>query len=110
MKVVVKDENGKTVAEKDFTIKVQRDTDGDKQPDVTDPDDDNDGYTDDQKKTAGTDPKDPNSKPSATPAKTAAKTVLPKTGTEASHMGVYGLVALGLAGLLSLGKAKKEEE
>ncbi|MGT2965240.1 YPDG domain-containing protein, partial [Streptococcus acidominimus] len=65
VKVVVKDENGNPVAEKTFTVKVQRDTDGDQDPDVTDPDDDNDGYTDDQEKTANTDPKDPNSKPTA---------------------------------------------
>ncbi len=49
--------------DKEFTITVQRDTDGDGTPDVTDPDDDNDGFTDDQENQAGTDPKDPNSKP-----------------------------------------------
>ncbi|MBF0788364.1 putative Ig domain-containing protein, partial [Streptococcus sp. 19428wC2_LYSM12] len=66
VKVVVKDAAGNPVAEKDITIKVQRDTDSDGIPDVTDSDDDNDGYTDEQEKAAGTDSKDPNSKPIAT--------------------------------------------
>src|SRR5699024_1135167 len=40
--------------------------DGDGNPDVTDPDDDNDGFTDEEENEAGTDPKDPNEFP-ATP-------------------------------------------
>ncbi|MBF0838489.1 putative Ig domain-containing protein, partial [Streptococcus acidominimus] len=108
--VFISDADGKTVAEKDFIIKVQRDTDGDQDPDVTDPDDDNDGYTDEQEKNAGTDSKDPNSKPGAATVKPAGKAILPKTGTETSNLGVYGLAALGAVGLLSLGKGKKEEE
>lgn len=40
---------------------VQRDTDGEGDPDVTDPDDDNDGFTDEEEIDAGTDPKDSNS-------------------------------------------------
>ena len=50
-----------------FKITVQRDTDGDGDPDVTDPDDDNDGYTDVEEVAKGTDPKDPNSKPTTPP-------------------------------------------
>ena len=50
-----------------FKITVQRDTDGDGDPDVTDPDDDNDGYTDVEETAKGTDPKDPNSKPTTPP-------------------------------------------
>ena len=50
-----------------FKITVQRDTDGDGDPDVTDPDDDNDGYTDVEENAKGTDPKDPNSKPTTPP-------------------------------------------
>ena len=50
-----------------FKITVQRDTDGDSDPDVTDPDDDNDGYTDVEENAKGTDPKDPNSKPTTPP-------------------------------------------
>ncbi len=57
------DTTGSTVT-KTFTINVLRDTDGDGNPDITDPDDDNDGYTDDEEKAAGTNPKDPNRKPS----------------------------------------------
>ena len=38
-------------------VTIQRDTDGDGTPDVTDPDDDNDGLTDEKEKELGTDPK-----------------------------------------------------
>ncbi|ONK25675.1 hypothetical protein BVE84_10035, partial [Streptococcus azizii] len=109
VKVVIKDGNGNPIAEKEITIKVQRDTDGDKDPDVTDPDDDNDSFTDEEEKKAGTDSKDPNSKPVAPTVKSAATAVLPKTGTDTSNVGAYGLVALGVAGLLALGKKKEEE-
>ena len=64
--VVITNPDGSKVT-KDIEIVVQRDTDKDGDPDVTDPDDDGDGYTDAQEKTKGTDPKNPNSKPS-TPA------------------------------------------
>ncbi|WP_330945592.1 hypothetical protein, partial [Streptococcus anginosus] len=47
--------------EKTFTITVQRDTDGDGMPDVTDTDDDGDGIPDDTEKIDGTNSKDPNS-------------------------------------------------
>ncbi|MBF0819926.1 putative Ig domain-containing protein, partial [Streptococcus acidominimus] len=83
VKVVIKDETGTPIAEKEITIKVQRDTDGDQDPDVTDPDDDNDGYTDDQEKTANTDPKDPNSKPTAAVGDIDNKTVIEKQPIEA---------------------------
>ncbi|EFR30456.1 putative Ig domain-containing protein, partial [Eremococcus coleocola] len=56
------DEAGNESTE-DITVTIQRDTDGDGMPDVTDPDDDNDGATDEEEKEKGTDPKDPNSKP-----------------------------------------------
>ena len=49
--------------EKTVNIKILRDTDGDSTPDKLDEDDDDDGYTDDEEKAAGTDPKDPTSKP-----------------------------------------------
>ena len=62
--VTITDADGNEVAKEDKVITVQRDTDGDGIPDVTDEDDDNDGFTDEQEKEAGTDPKDPNSKPS----------------------------------------------
>ena len=65
--VTVTDENGDKVAEGTKVITVQRDTDNDGKPDVTDTDDDGDGFTDEEEKEAGTDPKDPDSKPAETP-------------------------------------------
>ncbi|NQG20438.1 YSIRK signal domain/LPXTG anchor domain surface protein, partial [Streptococcus suis] len=59
--VTTPDENGnpvETVVEVPVTI--QRDTDGDGIPDVTDTDDDNDGIPDDVEKQNGTDPKTSN--------------------------------------------------
>ena len=57
-------ENGKeeVTEEKDVTVHVtiQRDTDGDGEPDVTDKDDDNDGIPDEVEKANGTDPKNAN--------------------------------------------------
>ena len=64
--VVVTNPDGSKVT-KIVEITVQRDTDGDGDPDVTDPDDDNDGYTDVEENAKGTDPKDPNSKPTTPP-------------------------------------------
>ncbi|WP_188595299.1 YPDG domain-containing protein, partial [Streptococcus himalayensis] len=63
--VTATDEAGNKTTET-FDIKVQRDTDKDGMPDVTDPDDDNDGFSDEDEKTAKTDPKDPTSKPTVT--------------------------------------------
>ncbi|MCZ0726061.1 putative Ig domain-containing protein [Aerococcus kribbianus] len=50
-------------AKETVNITVQRDTDGDGKPDVTDADDDGDGFTDEEEIAAGTDPKDENSMP-----------------------------------------------
>ncbi|WPJ93620.1 YPDG domain-containing protein [Corynebacterium sp. UMB2355A] len=61
--VTITDKDGKEIAKDKKVITVQRDTDGDGTPDVNDNDDDGDGFTDEQEKEAGTDPKDPNSKP-----------------------------------------------
>ncbi|HFU4469140.1 TPA: YPDG domain-containing protein, partial [Streptococcus suis] len=49
-------------------ITIQRDTDGDGQPDVTDTDDDNDGIPDTEETANGTDPKTPNTDSAVTPA------------------------------------------
>ena len=62
--VVVTNPDGTTVT-KTVEITVQRDTDGDGNPDVTDPDDDNDGYTDVEENAKGSDPKNSNSRPAA---------------------------------------------
>ncbi|HFU4452160.1 TPA: thrombospondin type 3 repeat-containing protein, partial [Streptococcus suis] len=61
--ITVTDGSGKPVT-KDITITVQRDTDGDGIPDVTDEDDDNDGIPD----TTDTDSKTPNTDAAVTPA------------------------------------------
>ena len=62
VEVTVNNEDGTAVIET-FKITVQRDTDGDGIPDVTDTDDDGDGVSDEDEKKAGTDPKDKESKP-----------------------------------------------
>ncbi|MGO0042341.1 LPXTG cell wall anchor domain-containing protein, partial [Streptococcus suis] len=51
----------------DVPVTIQRDTDGDGMPDVTDTDDDNDGITDEVEKENGTDPKSPNTGVTVTP-------------------------------------------
>ena len=61
--VVIKDKDDNKVAEGKKVITIQRDTDGDGTPDITDTDDDGDGVSDEDEKNAGTDPKDPNSVP-----------------------------------------------
>ncbi|WP_314777868.1 InlB B-repeat-containing protein, partial [uncultured Solobacterium sp.] len=60
--VTATDDEGNT-STKTFKITVQRDTDHDGTPDVTDTDDDGDGYPDTEEAARGTDPKDPTSKP-----------------------------------------------
>ncbi|MDK7214891.1 hypothetical protein QP453_08820, partial [Corynebacterium pyruviciproducens] len=80
VEVVVKDKDGNEIAKGTVNVTIQRDTDGDGIPDVTDTDDDGDGYTDEQEKEAGTDPKDPNSKPAEAPAPTITDS--PVKGTE----------------------------
>ncbi|WAW15371.1 YSIRK-type signal peptide-containing protein [Peptostreptococcus equinus] len=61
--VTVENPDGSKVT-KEIVIKVQRDTDGDGTPDVTDTDDDGDGIPDDVEKDKGSDSKNPNSIPS----------------------------------------------
>ncbi|REI21655.1 hypothetical protein DOS78_09530, partial [Staphylococcus felis] len=56
------DEDGATTTE-DFTIKVQRDTDKDGNPDVRDTDDDGDGVPDQDELDKGTNPKDSSDTP-----------------------------------------------
>lgn len=55
-------------ARTDFKITVMRDTDGDGLPDISDADDDNDGYTDEEEIREKTDPKDPASHPTKKPS------------------------------------------
>ena len=67
-----------------FKITVQRDTDHDGDPDVTDPDDDNDGYTDVEETAKGTDPKDPTSKPTTPPTPQPSTPSTPSTSGSSS--------------------------
>ena len=67
--VTATDDEGNT-STKTFKITVQRDTDHDGTPDVTDTDDDGDGYTDADEVAHGTNPKDPTSVPTTTPQTT----------------------------------------
>ena len=66
---------------KEITVTILRDTDGDGTPDVTDPDDDNDGVDDKTEEEKGTDPKDKDSKPSTT-AESTDPTIPEKTGVK----------------------------
>jgi len=73
--VVVTNPDGSKVT-KTIEITVQRDTDRDGDPDVTDPDDDNDGATDIEENAKGTNPKDANSRPAAVITPIAPTTIL----------------------------------
>ena len=83
--VIVK--NGSEEANVIVPVKIQRDTDGDGNPDVTDTDDDNDGISDDDEKRNGTDPKVANgltgivTAPAKVKEKTPVPTPLPKVVT-----------------------------
>ncbi|CAM1664501.1 Rib/alpha-like domain-containing protein [Streptococcus mitis] len=78
-------ENGKEEVreEKDVTVRVtiQRDTDGDGEPDVIDKDDDNDGIPDEVEKANGTDPKNADNLTAkvSDPVKVTEKTPVPST-------------------------------
>ena len=78
-------ENGKQevpeVKEVTVTVTIQRDTDGDGEPDVTDKDDDNDGIPDEVEKANGTDPKNANNLTAkvSDPTKVTEKKPVPST-------------------------------
>ncbi|ERS75181.1 hypothetical protein HMPREF1290_00247 [Corynebacterium sp. KPL1989] len=59
---------GEPAAKQSFTLTVQRDTDGDGQPDATDADDDGDGVADTDELEKGSNPKDKNSTPASAPS------------------------------------------
>ena len=59
-------DSANNVVTRTFKISVQRDTDSDGTPDVTDTDDDGDGVTDTEEIAKGSDPKNPNSRPMGT--------------------------------------------
>ena len=135
--VTVKAEKDGATARETFVITVQRDTDGDGEPDITDTDDDGDEFTDIEEEEKGTDPKDPNSVPQVDPKpvkpdqkqdpeisqnKVVNNVVnnsykkpisnAPKTGDFGNGTGYTGLAALaaGLMLLLGIKKKRKEED
>ncbi|OTN94521.1 YSIRK-type signal peptide-containing protein [Enterococcus faecium] len=61
--ITVKAEKDGVTTQKTFIVTVQRDTDGDKTPDITDTDDDGDGIPDTEETKKGSNPKDPKSIP-----------------------------------------------
>ena len=85
--IPVKVKNGSEEVNVSVPVKIQRDTDGDGTPDVTDPDDDNDGISDEDEKRNGTDPKVANgltgivTAPAKVKEKTPIPTPLPKVVT-----------------------------
>ena len=78
-------ENGKEevteVKDVKVPVTIQRDTDGDGDPDITDKDDDNDGIPDEVEKANGTDPKNANNLTATVsdPTKVTEKTPVPST-------------------------------
>ena len=112
--VVVTNPDGSKVT-KIVEITVQRDTDKDGDPDVTDPDDDNDGVTDVEENNKGSNPKDANSRPAVAPTVNTdandSRGKLPKTGYD-TNVGYTAFTAIsGLSlGLLALKKKKEDEE
>ena len=78
--VVVTNPDGSKVT-KTVEIRVERDTDRDGTPDVTDTDDDGDGYTDSEERAKGSDPKNANSRPAAVITPVAPTTVSNPTQT-----------------------------
>ncbi|CAM1664478.1 Rib/alpha-like domain-containing protein [Streptococcus mitis] len=85
--IPVKVKKGSEEANVIVPVTIQRDTDGDGTPDVTDPDDDNDGISDEDEKRKGTDPKVANgltgivTAPAKVKEKTPVPTTLPKVVT-----------------------------
>ena len=114
--VVVTNPDGSKVT-KTVEITLQRDTDRDGDPDVTDLDDDNDGVTDVEEIAKGSNPKDANSKPVVAPpanngGANGSRGRGPNTGDDSNVLGYAGFTAISGAALtlLALKKKKKEEE
>ena len=95
--VTVQNPDG-TTANKKIKITVQRDTDGDGTPDVSDLDDDNDGYTDVEEVANGTDPKDANSRPASapqpsspsTPSASGSSSTVQRTAQTSDETNIFG--------------------
>ena len=112
--VVVTNPDGSKVT-KTVEITVQRDTDRDGDPDVTDLDDDNDGVTDVEEIAKGSNPKDANSKPAVAPpanngGANGSRGRGPNTGDDSNVLGYAGFTAMSGAALTLLALKKKKEE
>ena len=112
--VVVTNPDGSKVT-KTVEITLQRDTDRDGDPDVTDPDDDNDGVTDVEEIAKGSNPKDANSKPAVAPpanngGANGSRGRGPNTGDDSNLLGYAGFTAMSGAALTLLALKKKKEE
>ena len=89
--VEAKDPSGNT-STKTFKIIVQRDTDSDGTPDVTDTDDDGDGVTDTEEIAKGSDPKNPNSRPMGTVTPVSPTTISNPTQTLIDENAITNIV------------------
>ena len=112
--VVVTNPDGSKVT-KTVEITLQRDTDRDGDPDVTDLDDDNDGVTDVEEIAKGSNPKDSNSKPAVAPpanngGTNGSRGRGPNTGDDSNLLGYAGFTAMSGAALTLLALKKKKEE
>ena len=112
--VVVTNPDGSKVT-KTIEITIQRDTDRDGNPDVTDLDDDNDGVTDVEEIAKGSNPKDANSKPAVAPpanngGANGSRGRGPNTGDDSNVLGYAGFTAMSGAALTLLALKKKKEE
>ena len=112
--VVVTNPDGSKVT-KTVEITLQRDTDRDGDPDVTDLDDDNDGVTDVEEIAKGSNPKDANSKPVVAPpanngGANGSRGRGPNTGDDSNVLGYAGFTAMSGAALTLLALKKKKEE
>ena len=92
--VTVQNPDGTTVT-RTIDVTVQRDTDGDGDPDITDLDDDNDGYTDVEEVANGTDPKDANSRPTSapqpsTPSASGSSSTVQRTAQTSDATNLFG--------------------
>ena len=89
--VVITNPDGSKVT-KTVEITVQRDTDSDGTPDVTDTDDDGDGVTDTEEIAKGSDPKNPNSRPMGTVTPVSPTTISNPTQTLIDENAITNIV------------------
>ena len=85
-------DSANNVVTKTFKISVQRDTDSDGTPDVTDTDDDGDGVPDTEETAKGSDPKNPNSRPMGTVTPVSPTTISNPTQTLIDENAITNIV------------------